>query len=109
LLIFDLGFLSFLWFDDFTDQHKSFVTRRRQHTAYRTTHVLSHSPYYRDELIEVGLYRSNPCRHPLRLVSGLWRGQWYRYLTNVLAPPSSRHDKSVSCIDTGGALRTPSW
>jgi Transposase DDE domain len=86
LLIFDLGFFSFLWFDDFTDQHKYFVTRLRQNTASRTTHVLSHSPYYRDELIEVGLYRSNPCRHPLRLVSVLWRGQWYRYLTNVLDP-----------------------
>jgi len=76
LLIFDLGFFSFLWFDDFTDQHKYFVTRLRQNTTYRTTHVLSHSPYYRDELIEVGLYRSHPCRHPLRLVSVLWRGQW---------------------------------
>ena len=76
LLIFDLGFLSFLWFDDFTDQQKYFVTRLRQKTAYRTTHVLSHSPYYRDELIEGGLHHSHPCRHPLRLVSILWRGQW---------------------------------
>jgi hypothetical protein len=41
LLIFDLGFFSFLWFDDFTEQHKYFVTRLRQNTAYRTTHVLS--------------------------------------------------------------------
>ena len=86
LLIFDLGFFSFLWFDDFTEQRKYFVSRFRQNTAYRTTHVLSHGPYYRDELIAVGLYRSNPCRHPLRLVSVLWHGQWYRYLTNVLAP-----------------------
>jgi len=86
LLVFDLGFFSFLWFDDFTDQQKFFVTRLRQKTAYRTTHVLSHTPYYRDELIEVGLHHSHPCRHPLRLVSVLWRGQWYRYLTNVLEP-----------------------
>jgi hypothetical protein len=86
LLIFDLGFFSFLWFDDFTEQHEYVVTRLRQTTAYRPTHVLSHSPYYRDELSEVGLYRSNPCRHPLRLVSVLWHGQWYRYLTNVLDP-----------------------
>src|SRR5215475_24583 len=93
LLVFDLGFFSFLWFDDFTDQHKFFVTRLRQKTAYRITHVLSHSPYYRDELIEVGLHHSHPCRHPLRLVSVLWRGQWYRYLTNVLDPTqlSARH------------------
>jgi hypothetical protein len=86
LLIFDLGFFSFLWFDDFTDQQKWFVTRQRHKTAYRVTHVLAHGPYYRDELIAVGLHPSNPCRHPLRLVSVLWRGQWYRYLTNVLDP-----------------------
>jgi hypothetical protein len=86
LLIFDLGFFSFLWFDEFTDRHKFFVTRLRQKTAYRTTQLLSHSPYYRDELLEVGLYHSHPCRHPLRLISVLWHGQWYRYLTNVLDP-----------------------
>ena len=86
LLIVDLGFFSFLWFEDFTEQHKFFVTRLRQNTAYRTTQVLSYSPYYRDELREVGRSRSNPCRHPLRLVSVLWHGQGYRYLTNVLDP-----------------------
>ena len=93
LLIFDLGFFSFLWFDDFTDQQKFFVSRLRQNTASRVTPVLSHTPYYRDELIEVGLHHSHPCRHPLRLVSVLWRGQWYRYLTNVLEPPQlcARH------------------
>jgi len=93
LLIFDLGFFSFLWFDDFTEQRKYFVTRLRQKTAYRTTQLLSSSPYYRDELIEVGLHHSHPCRHPLRLVSVLWHGQWYRYLTNVLDPRllSARH------------------
>jgi Transposase DDE domain len=86
LLVFDLGFFSFLWFDEFTEQQKFFVTRLRQKTAYRITRVLAHSPYYRDELLEVGLHHSPPCRHPLRLVSVLWRGQWYRYLTNVLDP-----------------------
>jgi hypothetical protein len=55
LRIFDLGFCSVLWCDDCTEQHKYCVTRLRQPTAYRTTPVLSHSPYYRDELIEVGL------------------------------------------------------
>jgi hypothetical protein len=93
LLIFDLGFFSFLWFDDFTDQQKYFVSRLRQKTAYRTTQILSTSPYYSDELIVMGLHHSHPCRHPLRLVSVFWRGQWYRYLTNVLDPAqlSARH------------------
>lgn len=86
LVVFDLGFFSFLWFDDFTEQQKFLVTRLRHKTAYRTLAVLSQGPYYRDELVKLGQYRSNPCRHPLRLVSVRWQGQWYRYLTNVLAP-----------------------
>ena len=86
LLVFDLGFFSFLWFDDFTNQQKFFVTRMREKTASRTEAVLSQGAYYRDEIVQVGLYRSNPCTHPLRMVSVLWQGTWYRYLTNVLEP-----------------------
>jgi hypothetical protein len=86
LLVFDLGFFSFLWFDDFTDQQKCFVTRMREKTASRTVQVLSQGPSYRDEIIQMGQYRSNPCQHPLRMVSVLWQGAWYRYLTNVLEP-----------------------
>jgi hypothetical protein len=86
LLIFDLGFFSFLWFDDFTDQQKFFVTRMRAKTSYRTVQVLSQGPAYRDEIIQVGQYRAHTCKHPLRMVSVLWQGVWYRYLTNVLTP-----------------------
>ena len=93
MLVFDLGFFSFLWFDDFTNQQKCFVTRMREKTAYRTRRELSSSPSYRDEIVRVGQYRSNPCQHPLRMVSVLWQGTWYRYLTNVLDPQvlSARH------------------
>ena len=41
---------------------------------------------WRDSIIEVGMYRSNPCNHLLRLVEVKWGKQWYRYLTNVLDP-----------------------
>src|SRR4029453_3843514 len=41
LLIFDLGFFSFLWFDDFTTTQRFFVTRMREKIAYRTVQVLS--------------------------------------------------------------------
>jgi hypothetical protein len=86
LVVCDLGFFSFPWFDDLTDQAKYFVTRMREKTAYRTVQVLSQGLSYRDEIIQVGQYRSNPCVHPVRLVSVLWQGVWYRYLTNVLNP-----------------------
>ena len=70
LVVFALGFFSFLWFDDFTNHQKFFVTRMREKIAYRTVQVLSQGASYRDEMIQVGLYRSNPCTHPLRLVLG---------------------------------------
>ena len=47
---------------------------------------VSQEVQYRDEIIQVGQYRSNPCTHPLRIVSVLWQGAWYRYVTNVLDP-----------------------
>ncbi len=58
----------------------------REKTAYQVVQTLSSGPRYRDELIELGQYRSNPCQHRLRLVSVLWDTTWYGYLTNVLEP-----------------------
>jgi Transposase DDE domain len=86
LLVFDMGFFSFVWFDAFTDAGKWFVTRLRQKTADKVVRVLSQGHYYRDEIIEMGQYRSNPCVHPVRLVSVRWSNTWYTYITNVLDP-----------------------
>ena len=83
-MVFDLGLFSFLLFDRFTEAHKYFVTRLREKTAYRVVEVLSQGPRYRDQIIELGLYRSNPCHHRVRLVEVQWGTSWYRYLTNVL-------------------------
>jgi hypothetical protein len=58
----------------------------REKTAYRTAQRLSQGLAYRDELIQVGQYRSNPCMHPLRMVAVRWQGAGYRYRTNVVEP-----------------------
>ena len=47
---------------------------------------LRRSPHSREAIIQVGQYRSHPGQHPLRLVSVLWPGVGYRYLTNVREP-----------------------
>lgn len=86
LLVFDLGFFKFPWFDQFSEQGKYFLTRMREKTAYQVVQTLSSGPRYRDELVQLGAYRSYPCRHRLRLVSVLWDTTWYCYLTNVLEP-----------------------
>jgi hypothetical protein len=86
LLIFDLGFFKFPWFDSFTELNKFFVTRLREKTSYKVVRCLNNAPFYRDEIIQVGGYRSNPCQYQVRLVSVLWGKTWYYYLTNVLDP-----------------------
>jgi hypothetical protein len=86
LLVFDLGFFKFLWFDQFTATSKYFVTRQREKTAFKVKQVLSAGSHYRDEIIKMGAYRSNPCQYPVRMVSVLWGATWYYYLTNVLDP-----------------------
>jgi len=82
LLVLDAGFFSFELFDAFSDAGTYFVTRMRAKTAYRSIEVLSRGEHYRDEIIEVGLYRSDPARHRLRLVSVQWGKTWYQYLSN---------------------------
>lgn len=86
LLVFDLGFFKFAWFDGFTQQQKFFVTRQREKTAHQALRLLSSGTYYKDEIILLGKYRSHRCEYPVRLVSVLWGTTWYRYLTNVLDP-----------------------
>jgi hypothetical protein len=62
------------------------VTRLREKTAYKVIRCLTSAQFYRDEVISMGEYRSNPCQRQVRLVSVLWGTTWYYYLTNVLDP-----------------------
>ena len=86
LLLFDLGFYGFPWFDYLTEQKVSFVSRAKQDGVYEITRRLVDSEQVHDYLVQFGKYRSSPCKHPLRLIEVLIKGRWYRYLTNVLDP-----------------------
>lgn len=77
VLIVDLGFFSFPWFDEFTNSGKFFLTRFREKTSFRVQKVLSSGSFYKDEILFLGNYRSNPCQHPVRRVSVLWGDTWY--------------------------------
>ncbi len=86
LLVFDMGFFAFPFFDDLTEAGVFFLTRLREKSAFTLLRSLGSGPGWRDTLLQLGVYRSNPCRHPLRLVEIKYAGVWYRYLTNVLDP-----------------------
>ncbi len=86
LLIFDMGFFKFTWFDQFTESEKYFITRLREKTAFKVEKTLSLGLYFQDQIISMGEYRSNPCKHKVRMVSVLWGKTWYYYITNVVDP-----------------------
>jgi hypothetical protein len=86
LLLADLGYFGFQWFDDLTDADSWWVSRLRARTSYTVLH-----PYYcrgdtLDALVWLGAHRADRAKHAARLVQFRHRGTLYRYVTNVLDP-----------------------
>jgi len=83
LLIFDMGYINFTVFADLTLQNKRLITRAKSNLAYEFAYSIVDSPQVRDQVIWVGQGAEH---QQLRLVEVLYRGKWYRYLTNELDP-----------------------
>lgn len=86
LLVFDAGYYAFPFFDWLTEQGVGFLTRAKVDAAFEVERVLVASPTVRDRIIRLGQYRSNRCRHLVRLVEVRVGTTWRAYLTNVLDP-----------------------
>lgn len=86
LLVFDLGYFAFGFFDALTEKGCFFVTRLRQKTSFTVEEVLLERRYVRDRVVKLGTYRSNPSKHRVRLVEVYIDGSWRQYLSNVLDP-----------------------
>jgi hypothetical protein len=85
LLLLDKGWLDFDRFDQLTEQGVGLITPLKSNGAYQEVQVLSKTANVHDVIIRLGS-RQRQCRHPMRLVSVLFKGKWYRYVTNVLDP-----------------------
>lgn len=86
LLVFDLGYFSFPFFDALGQAGSWFVTRLRQNTSFTVQQVLLGRPQARDQIVHLGRYRSNPSQRSVRLIEVYVNGAWRQYLTNVLDP-----------------------
>jgi hypothetical protein len=86
LLVLDAGYYAFAFFDWLTEHGVGFLTRAKADAAFEVEQVLHTSPTARDRIIRPGRYRSNPCRHPVRLVEVRVGTTWRTYLTNILDP-----------------------
>lgn len=86
LLLFDLGYYNFAWFDGLTQRGIWWVARLRSNGSISLEHVLCHRDGYLEALVFVGAYRADRCAYLVRLIRLRYRGMWYSYLTNVTDP-----------------------
>lgn len=89
LLLFDLGYFSFAWFDYLTQARYWYVTRLREKTSYEIVHTFYRHEGTLDALVWLGSAHGARAGHLVRLVR-FHDGQALRtYLTNVLDRPVS--------------------
>jgi len=81
LLIFDLGYTNFAIFAQLTLAQVTFITRAKSNLVYSLERSLVKSAAVHDSLVWIG---SEDQRQLVRLVEVLYRGKWYRYLSNEL-------------------------
>jgi hypothetical protein len=86
LLLADLGYFAFAWFDDLTEQGYYWLSRLRSKTSYTVLHTFYEREGVLDALVWLGAYRSDQAAQAVRLVVFSHKGTTWRYLTNVLDP-----------------------
>jgi hypothetical protein len=86
LILADLGYFAFPWFDALTQAGYYWVSRLRQKTSYKTLHVYYHDTWVTDAVIWLGAYRADRAACAVRLVSLRLGDKTYQYITNVLNP-----------------------
>ncbi|HEY6410072.1 MAG TPA: IS4 family transposase, partial [Ktedonobacteraceae bacterium] len=86
LLLFDLGYYKFAWFDSLTQRGIWWVARLRSNGSFVLKHVLVQRDGYFEALIFLGAHRSNQAASLVRLVRVRYRGAWYSYISNVTDP-----------------------
>lgn len=86
LVLADLGYFGFAWFDWLTDQHYWWISRLRAGTSYEVLQTYYQCGDILDAVVWLGAYRADRAAHAVRLVQFPVRGVLRRYLTNVLDP-----------------------
>lgn len=86
LILCDLGYFGFEWFDDLTLGKHWWLSRLRAKTSYRVEHVFYQDGQVLDALVWLGAYRADKARYLVRLVQVAYGQQVRRYITNVTDP-----------------------
>lgn len=84
LVLADLGYFGFQWFDDLTTAGLFWISRLRTKTSYTVRHVYYEQGVTFDGLIWLGAYRADRAGHVVRLVRFQVGRYTFSYVTNVL-------------------------
>lgn len=84
LVLADMGYFGFKWFDDMTDGGYWWISRLRARTSYEVIHAHYQDGDTFDGLVWLGAFRADRAAHAVRLVT-FRRGRiLHQYITNVL-------------------------
>ena len=86
LVLADLGYFGFAWFDWLREQGQHYISRLRGKTSYTVQHVFYQQGDVFDGVVWLGAYRADQAAHAVRLVSFRVGSSTYRYITDVLDP-----------------------
>lgn len=86
LIVADLGYFGFAWFDDLTDAGYWWVSRLRAGTSYAIVHTNYHDGETFDGIVWLGKHRADRAKHAVRLVQFRVGDHLRAYLTNVHDP-----------------------
>ncbi|WP_152413090.1 IS4 family transposase, partial [Nitrolancea hollandica] len=86
LLLADLGYFGFPWFDEMTEAGYFWISRLRAKTSYTVIHAFYQQGETFDGLIWLGAYRADQAKHAVRLIQFRQGGTLHRYITNVRDP-----------------------
>ena len=83
LVLADLGYFGFAWFDWLTDRGYHWLSRLRAKTSYKVIHTFYHRGDIFDGIVWLGAHRADRAKHAVRLVTFRQGKTLRRYITNV--------------------------
>lgn len=86
LVVTDLGYFSFPFYDDLTNAHHFWIARLRDKTSTIPVHCFWEDAGSSEWLVWLGAYRADKAGHLVRLIVVRHGTRTYRYLTNVCDP-----------------------
>lgn len=86
LILFDLGYFAFPWFDELTDAGYHWISRLKRNGSIIPLHTFYQDGDTLDQLIWLGAHKADRAKHAVRLVQFQRGTTLCRYITNVTDP-----------------------